>query len=132
MIVSIQTFVAQSQEDCDTLNHHINDSGALGRKARITTWFRARQDDMLIPPPMSREGVCLVLTRFHGILELITMFQLAELHFDGYALDYIDYPEGLQWFLKRELNLHRTVCPLLLPWIEMTSSIRPLPSTPMR
>ena len=45
------------------------------------------------------------------------MFQLAEMHFDGYALDYIDYPEGLQWFLRRELNLHRTVCPFLLPHI---------------
>lgn len=68
MIASIQTFVAQSQEDCDTLNHHINDSGALGRKARITTWFRARQDNMLVPPPMSREEVCLVLTKLHGTL----------------------------------------------------------------
>ena len=68
MIVLIQTFVAQSQEDCDTLNHHINDSGALGRKARITTWFRARQDDMLVPPPMSRVEVCLILTKLHGTL----------------------------------------------------------------
>ncbi|KIJ94730.1 hypothetical protein K443DRAFT_683517 [Laccaria amethystina LaAM-08-1] len=111
----MKTFVAQSQEDCDTLNHHINDSGALGRKARITTWFRARQDDMLVPPPMNRE-------------------ELAGLHFDGYALDYIDYPEGLQWFLKRELNLHRTAIALNSNAIDVNRTMevvaRPGPNHP--
>lgn len=34
---------------------------------------------------------------------------MTELGFDGYALDYIDCPPGMHWWLKRELNLHRTV-----------------------
>jgi len=29
--------------------------------------------------------------------------------FDGYALDYVDYPEGMKWFLMRDVNLHRAV-----------------------
>jgi hypothetical protein len=29
--------------------------------------------------------------------------------FDGYALDYVDYPEGMRWFLMRDVNLHRAV-----------------------
>jgi len=31
------------------------------------------------------------------------------LKFDGYAMDYIDCPEGMRYFLMKELNLHRTV-----------------------
>lgn len=31
------------------------------------------------------------------------------LGFDGYALDYVDCPEGLKWFLRRECNFHRNV-----------------------
>jgi structural maintenance of chromosomes protein 5 len=34
-----------------------------------------------------------------------------ELGFDGYALNYVDCPDGLLWFLKKDVNLHRTVCP---------------------
>lgn len=33
---------------------------------------------------------------------------MAELGFDGYALDYLIYPEGMEWFLKNQ-QLHRTV-----------------------
>jgi hypothetical protein len=35
--------------------------------------------------------------------------KLKGLGFDGYAIDYVDCPDGLLWFLKRDLNLHRTV-----------------------
>lgn len=52
----VQTFVAQCQEDYDTLNHCINDSRALGRQARVTTWFRPK-DGFLNPPPMSDQEV---------------------------------------------------------------------------
>ncbi|KAF8165900.1 P-loop containing nucleoside triphosphate hydrolase protein [Crassisporium funariophilum] len=89
----LKSFIAQCQEDCDTLNHHINDEGALGRKARVTTWFRPLQENTLLPPPMSRE-------------------ELAELHFDGYAIDYVDYPAGMSWFLTKDINLHRTAVAL--------------------
>ncbi|TFK69418.1 hypothetical protein BDN72DRAFT_614626 [Pluteus cervinus] len=33
---------------------------------------------------------------------------MRDLGFDGYALDHVDCPAGMHWFLKRELNLHRT------------------------
>ena len=29
--------------------------------------------------------------------------------FDGYALDFVDCPEGMKYFLMRDVNLHRTV-----------------------
>ena len=56
-LIRYQTFVTQCQEDCDTLNHHINDENALKRKARITTWFRAYQENLVVPPPMTSEEV---------------------------------------------------------------------------
>lgn len=34
---------------------------------------------------------------------------MASLGFDGYAIDYVDCPAGMHWWLQRELNLHRTV-----------------------
>ncbi|KAF8967457.1 P-loop containing nucleoside triphosphate hydrolase protein [Flammula alnicola] len=89
----LKSFVTQCQEDCDTINHHINDEQALGRKARVTTWFRPHQENLLIPPPMSPE-------------------EMQALRFDGYAIDYVDYPEGMKWFLMRDVNLHRTAIAL--------------------
>lgn len=35
--------------------------------------------------------------------------QMEKLGFDGYALDYVDYPAGMKWFLMRDINLHRAV-----------------------
>ncbi|KAJ3504973.1 hypothetical protein NLJ89_g7660 [Agrocybe chaxingu] len=89
----MRTLVAQCKEDVDTLNHFINDEACLGRKVRVTTWWRAHQPETLIPPPMSRE-------------------ELKEQNFDGYALDYLEYPPGLEWYLTKELNLHRTAVAL--------------------
>ena len=45
------------------------------------------------------------------MLPALTFFvsQMANLRFDGYAIDYVDYPAGMEWFLKRDINLHRTV-----------------------
>ncbi|KAF8237930.1 P-loop containing nucleoside triphosphate hydrolase protein [Tricholoma matsutake] len=85
----LKTFVAQCQEDMDTFNHYINDSPTLGRKTRVSTWYRIGQEGMLPPPPMTRE-------------------ELPQLGFAGYALDYVDCPQGMRWYLQRELNLHRT------------------------
>ncbi|KAF9528049.1 P-loop containing nucleoside triphosphate hydrolase protein [Crepidotus variabilis] len=89
----IKTFVAQCQEDVDTLNHSINDEGALGRKARITTWFRPYDPQTIVPPPMSQE-------------------ELELLKFNGYAIDYVDCPDAMKYFLRKELNLHRTAIAL--------------------
>jgi hypothetical protein len=85
-----QMFVCQCKEDYDLLNHTINDNPGLGRKARVPTWFRPGSENDLAPPPMSTE-------------------ELKERGFDGYAIDYVNCPEGLKWYLKRELNMHRTV-----------------------
>lgn len=44
--------------------------------------------------------------------------QLRQNKFDGYAMDYIDVPQGMEWFLKKEINLHRTVRRFNLPnWL---------------
>lgn len=40
---------------------------------------------------------------------LMGAVQLSELGFDGYALDYVNCPDGLRWYLERELNMHRVV-----------------------
>jgi hypothetical protein len=56
-------FVAQNQEDYDTLNRFLNDSeGQVLRKgARVNTWFR--QKGSIAGPPMTPEEV--FLTLFH-------------------------------------------------------------------
>ncbi|KAK2463737.1 hypothetical protein APHAL10511_004230 [Amanita phalloides] len=91
----LRTFVAQCQEDLDLFNRLINDSHRqeFGRKVRVTTWFRVQREDQLAPPPM-------------------TETELREEGFDGYALDYVDCPKELKWFLKKELNMHRTAISL--------------------
>lgn len=40
--------------------------------------------------------------------------QMQQLGFQGYALDFVECPEGLKWFLQRDLQLHRTVSLLTL------------------
>ncbi|KAJ7095537.1 hypothetical protein C8R44DRAFT_813419 [Mycena epipterygia] len=90
---SLQMFVCQCKEDYDTLNNNINDNQALGRKVRIPTWCRPGHEQDLTPPPMEPA-------------------ELAQRGFDGYAIDYVDCPEGLKWYLKRELNMHRTAISL--------------------
>ncbi|KAJ7180479.1 P-loop containing nucleoside triphosphate hydrolase protein [Mycena filopes] len=85
----MKMFVCQCKEDYDTLNRLINDTQGLGRKARVPTWFRPGTEDDLVEPPMSPD-------------------ELKDRGFDGYAIDYVECPEGMRWFLKRELNMHRT------------------------
>ncbi|KAF8651094.1 hypothetical protein AX16_004894 [Volvariella volvacea WC 439] len=88
--VQLKTFVAQCQEDLDTLNHYINDTNALGRKTQISSWYRVPTD--IVPPPMTEE-------------------EMQNLGFDGYALNFIAYPQEMYNYLTKELNLHRTaVC----------------------
>ena len=41
--------------------------------------------------------------------------QMQNMGFDGYALDYVDYPAGMRWFLMRDVNLHRAVSYHLFP-----------------
>ncbi|KAI8989879.1 P-loop containing nucleoside triphosphate hydrolase protein [Trametes punicea] len=90
----LRTFVAQCEEDYRLLNTLCVDTPeAIGRKARINTWFKARDESRLPPPPMSRE-------------------QLQALGFDGYAIDFIECPEGLRWFLCADVRLHRTAIAL--------------------
>ncbi|KAI0677714.1 P-loop containing nucleoside triphosphate hydrolase protein [Trametes maxima] len=90
----LRTFVAQCEEDYQLLNRLCVDTPeAIGRKARINTWFKVRDETRLAPPPMPRE-------------------QIRELGFDGYAIDFIDCPEGLKWFLCSDVRLHRTAIAL--------------------
>ncbi|EGO27756.1 hypothetical protein SERLADRAFT_354935 [Serpula lacrymans var. lacrymans S7.9] len=87
----LKTLVVQCPEDYDTLNHYLNDTDKAGLRkgARINTWFRPKQENMLVGPPMSPD-------------------EMASLGFDDYAINYVDCPDGLLWFLKKELNMHRT------------------------
>ncbi|KAF7364526.1 Structural maintenance of chromosomes protein 5 [Mycena venus] len=87
--LSVTMFVCQCKEDYDLLNSCINDNQGLGRKAQVPTWYRPSSEDSLAPPPMQPD-------------------ELAQWGFDGYAIDYVECPEGLKWYLKRELNMHRT------------------------
>ncbi|KAJ3877761.1 hypothetical protein F5051DRAFT_407478 [Lentinula edodes] len=83
-----KTFVAQCREDYDLLNELVNDQGALGRKAWISTWFRDPDTTQLVEPPMTPE-------------------ELQALHFDGYLSDFVSCPPGMLWFLKNDISLHR-------------------------
>lgn len=34
---------------------------------------------------------------------------MAKYGFEKYAIDYAKFPDGLDWYLRKELNMHRTV-----------------------
>ncbi|KAI6127379.1 hypothetical protein EDD16DRAFT_283257 [Pisolithus croceorrhizus] len=94
-ISQLKTFVAQCEEDYQLLNHCFNDSAEAGlrKDGRVNTWYRPKLEHTLVRPPMSME-------------------ELQELGFDAYAIDKIDCPDGLLWYLKREVNMHRTAVAL--------------------
>ncbi|KAG1833286.1 P-loop containing nucleoside triphosphate hydrolase protein [Suillus subluteus] len=85
----LKILVTQCEEDYATLNNYLNDGEQAGLRkgARINTWFRPKVD--LSPPPMNEA-------------------ELKALGFDDYAINKIECPDGLLWFLTREVNLHRT------------------------
>ncbi|KAJ7183001.1 hypothetical protein C8R43DRAFT_1145589 [Mycena crocata] len=86
---AMRMFVCQCPEDYETFNNLVNDNPGLGRRVRVPTWCRPGAVADLAPPPMSKDEM-----ETHG--------------FDGYAIEYVDCPEGLKWYLMRELNMHRT------------------------
>ncbi|TEB23759.1 P-loop containing nucleoside triphosphate hydrolase protein [Coprinellus micaceus] len=87
--MQMKTFVAQCQEDLDTLNHWVNDTDkALGRRVRIATYFRTQNPQSVAPPPMSHD-------------------EMRAIGFEGYLIDLLEYPEGMAYWLKGALNLHR-------------------------
>ncbi|KAH9884909.1 P-loop containing nucleoside triphosphate hydrolase protein [Cubamyces lactineus] len=89
-LTQLKTFVAQCEEDYQLLNRLCVDTPeAIGRKARINTWYKVQDESKLAPPPVPREN-------------------LKALGFDGYAIDFIECPEGLKWFLCSDVRLHRT------------------------
>ncbi|KAG9317772.1 hypothetical protein JVU11DRAFT_1992 [Chiua virens] len=90
----LKTFVAQCEEDYELLNRCLNDSNEAGLRkdaTKINTWFRPKVEHL--GPPMNDE-------------------ELKALGFDTYAIDKINCPDGLLWYLTRELNLHRTAIAL--------------------
>ncbi|KAI0264050.1 hypothetical protein BGY98DRAFT_1192298 [Russula aff. rugulosa BPL654] len=92
-ITQLKTFAAQCDDDYRLLNRLVSDTTeALGKKARITTWFRPEETN-ITPPPMTAE-------------------EMRELGFDGYAIDFVDCPHAMRGFLMRECQLHRTAIAL--------------------
>lgn len=92
-ITQLKTFVAQCDDDYRLLNRLVSDTTeALGKKARITTWFRPEETN-ITPPPM-------------------TVDEMRELGFAGYAIDFVDCPHAMRGFLMRECQLHRTAIAL--------------------
>ncbi|KIJ69821.1 hypothetical protein HYDPIDRAFT_78852 [Hydnomerulius pinastri MD-312] len=87
----LKTLVAQCEEDYELLNKCLNDSNEAGlrRDARINTWFRPKLEHTVTAPPMTEE-------------------EMKSLGFDAYAIDKLNCPDGLLWYLKREVNMHRT------------------------
>ncbi|KAG2138085.1 uncharacterized protein EDB93DRAFT_1106448 [Suillus bovinus] len=85
----LKILVTQCEEDYTALNNYLNDSEQAGLRkgARINIWFRPKVG--LSPPPMNEA-------------------ELKMLGFDDYAINKIECPDGLLWFLTREVNLHRT------------------------
>ncbi|KAN0097138.1 P-loop containing nucleoside triphosphate hydrolase protein [Tylopilus felleus] len=87
----LKTFVAQCEEDYELLNRCFNDSNEAGLRTKINTWFRPKVDHA--GPPMGDE-------------------ELKRLGFNTYAIDQISCPDGLLWYLNREINMHRTAIAL--------------------
>ncbi|KAF7432634.1 Structural maintenance of chromosomes protein 5 [Pleurotus ostreatus] len=87
---TMKTFVMQTQRDYDLFNKYMHTEHALGqnRKVRINTWFRPYNEESVSEPPMSPT-------------------ELEEVGFDGYALQFIEYPKGMEWWLKDSVGLHR-------------------------
>jgi structural maintenance of chromosomes protein 5 len=86
---------------------------ALGRKARITTWFRPEGEN-ITPPPMTADEVCTHSSHSPHVLIDDHPLQMHELGFDGYAIDFVDCPQAMRGFLMRECQSHRTVRPAFL------------------
>ncbi|THH29882.1 hypothetical protein EUX98_g4315 [Antrodiella citrinella] len=88
----LKTFVMQCEEDYKTFNRLVCDTPeALGRTVRVSTWARPKSD--IAPPPMSQDT-------------------MRGLGFDGYAMDFINYPDGLKMFLQADVQLHRVAIAL--------------------
>ncbi|KAF7312005.1 Purine nucleoside phosphorylase [Mycena indigotica] len=90
---SMRMFVFQCQEDYNTFNQNTNDNQdfSQGGRRKVPTWFRPGADAAetnLSAPPLPRE-------------------ELLALGFDGYALDFVECPDGLKWYLQKDVGLHR-------------------------
>ncbi|KAA1477744.1 P-loop containing nucleoside triphosphate hydrolase protein [Dentipellis sp. KUC8613] len=84
------TFVAQCDADYKLINKLcVDTTEAIGRRARITAWYRPPSERGPPPAPMTRE-------------------EMLACGFDGYAIDYVDCPEEMRYYLTREVGLHRT------------------------
>lgn len=38
---------------------------------------------------------------------------MKQLGFDGYAIQFVAAPQGMMWYLQKDLNMHRTVSLIL-------------------
>ncbi|KAI0036757.1 hypothetical protein K488DRAFT_40522 [Vararia minispora EC-137] len=109
----LRTFVAQNDDDYRLLNRLVVDTTeALGRQARIPTSLNKVSNGQA-PLPMTDEQAR--SQYIHSLHIPILFFQLRELGFDGWALDFVSCPQGLHTFLKQSVHLHRTAIGIRSP-----------------
>lgn len=85
-VAHMKTFIFEHKEDYDNFNKYA-DTRPFG-DFRPTSWFRPV--GQVEPPEQSLEDL-----RAAG--------------FDGFAIDFVEAPELVKWFLKRQLDMHRVV-----------------------
>lgn len=91
-VAQMKTFVLKTKDDYDRFNDYM-DRRPFG-DYRPTVWYRPQPGDEraepLEEPPRSRE-------------------ELRGAGFDGYAIDFVEAPPLMQFFLKKNLDMHRIV-----------------------
>jgi hypothetical protein len=85
-VSAMKTFLFDNNEDYTKFNEHM-DTKPFG-DYRPHTWFRPKAE--VEPPERSLDEI-----RAAG--------------FDGYAIDFVQAPDFVKWFLKRQLDMHRVV-----------------------
>lgn len=102
----LQTFVFSNREDYELFNVKINDEKVCGR-VHVTVWYRPdpEKGGTITQPEHSQDTL-----RAAG--------------FDGYAIDFIEAPQSIKWFLCKQYDLHRVV--RTLPQLRATIEERKL------
>lgn len=83
----------------------------MGQRMRVSTWFRPYNPNNITPAPFTGEEVSRFLVKKKNMEGSSDRHfsQLTQLGFNAYAIDLINYPEGMEFFLKVDVRIHRLV-----------------------